>query len=164
MYELLTILSFSLAWFSLGVTIIIAHGQVKLREELKLEKVRREQHASIILDMTLHQLQIDFERVGRHKPTPLSESEQKLINESLKKFQESQLLYYSDLRLEFISNANLIINHMEIWINYPCYVETTPNVTMRTNRPTKYPYEIILQEIKDFVKLLRGKSNRYNES
>ena len=151
---IIALLAMSLGCVSLGVVIVIAQEQGRIRKDIHAEKESRRKHAALSLVISLSDLEMDLEHVALEKNTTLPDIDKTMIEKSIRFFKETRLLYYPDLNTEVINNSELIINHIELWMAFPCYVETTPNVTLTLNSPTRYPYEIIEKEIEELDNIL----------
>ncbi len=148
MYEILSLLAFSLGWFSLGVTVYIAHNQGKIREGLEQEKIKRHHRAILRLADSIFSIELDLEWYRNKFDTTY----QSMTEEELNTLKETIQLYYPDLSVKEIQEAEEIMSQTKSWLNHPVY-EKDLTVTQRVTLIGS-TYEEILKKIEQFEKLL----------
>lgn len=158
MYEVITLLAFSLGWFSLGVTVYVLHIQGKIREELEQEKMKRRHMAIVKLGDSIFSLELDLEWYKDKFDTDLKS----MTEEELDKLEKTIQLYYPDLSPKELQEAEGIMSGIKWWLDHPVY-EKDLTVTQRVTLLGS-TFEEILKKIKQFEKLLTETIDSLNKS
>lgn len=157
MYEVISLLAFSLGWFSLGVAVYIAHNQGKIREELEQEKIKRRHRAILRLADSIFTIELDLEWYRNKFDTTY----QSITEEELDGLKETIQLYYPDLSVKEIQEAEGIMFQTKYWLDHPVY-EKDLTVTAQVTQVTTY--ESILKQIEQLDKLLTDTIDNLDKS